>query len=154
MTFTPDGMNLLTMGTDNRVRLWSTFSGANTNVNFGKVYNDCRKCIKMSISTNTDPPLVYVPHESHIEVFNVHNGDKVDTLRGHYNQINTCLFDVNQQDLYSAGNDRNILVWTPTTSTVELFDAHVESLKAPVAKTTNFVQRIGAMADTWSSDED
>ena len=156
LVFTPDGLRLLTMGTDNHVRLWSTSTGANTNVNFGKVYNECRKCVRLCTSARTSPGLAYVPHEGHIEMFNAQNGDKIDTLRGHYNQVNACLYDADKQELYSAGSDRNILVWTPLTSAVEAYEDHVTDLKNGGKKTqvASFTRRVGAMADTWSSDED
>ena len=152
MCFTSDGLHLLTIGTDERLRLWKTASGENTNVNYGKIMNGNRKCIKLSVSYNSTPDLVYVPEDSNIVMYKLLSGEKVDILRGHYNQVNCCLFNPLYQELLSAGNDRNILVWTPETASVEAFEAYLKGscgTQQPV-----FVHNSGATADTWSSDED
>lgn len=156
LCYTHDGFNLISFGTDNRLRLWSTLSGENTNVNFGKIQNESLKCMHLTVSYNTSPTLIYVPHDSNIDVFNMTNGDKLDTLRGHYNQVACCFYDSMRQDLYSGGNDRNILVWKPNTAATVAYEESINASKPPPTDKTksNFVRRVGAMADTWSSDED
>ena len=104
------------------------------------------------------PDLVYVPGNSNIEVFDVFSGIKVNTLRGHYNQVNCCFFREDYQELYSGANDRNILVWLPYTRSVQAFEDDLkekEWLKEGEKRIkSGFTSRIAATADTWSSDED
>lgn len=155
LCFTSHGLHLLSFGTDYKIRLWDVESGKNLLVNFGKLDNDSsQKCIHFAVSEHTDPEIVFVPVDHKIEVFHIHSGERVTTLRGHYYQVNSCVFNDNTQELYSCGNDRNILLWTPQT---ENFLAYDKYLKEGVEdmKTVNFLKRTGAvMQDEWSSDED
>ena len=156
MAFTPDGLHLVTFGTDEHVRLWSTTSGKNCLVNFGRLSNDSRKCVKLAVSAGTSQTMLFVPNYGDVEVYDIFSGLLVRTLRGHFNQVNCCLFLPHWQELYTAGNDRNILVWTPETSTITAYEDHLmESTKAKgERKRGSFVSRIAATADNWSSEED
>lgn len=155
MCFTPDGLHLLTFGTDENLHLWETFTGKNTMVNFGRISNESRKCIKFSACTNSKPELVFVPGDSNIEIFDIYTGLNIATLRGHYNQVNCCYFHPSYQFLISGGNDRNILIWEPITGTVQAYEDHLRGEnKDTSASVSNFLTRTGATVDTWSSDED
>lgn len=35
------------------------------------------------------------------------------TLQGHYENVNCCCYSANDQELYTGGNDRQILIWSP-----------------------------------------
>ena len=154
MCFTEDGLHLLSLGTDQRLRLWDAASGRNALVNFGKITNNSKKGVTMAVSCATDPAIVYVPSENNINVFDVHSGEKISCLRGHYNRVNCCLFHPQTQELFSGGNDRCILTWVPETDAVSAYSAHLKEGEAPKRKRTNFTQRTAATLDTWSSDED
>ncbi|KAK2179272.1 hypothetical protein NP493_500g00000 [Ridgeia piscesae] len=153
LCFTPDGLHLVTFGTDERLRLWCTATGRNMFVNYGRINNKCRKSITLAMSHDSKPEIVYVPSDNNIGVYGLFSGTKLGTLRGHFSQVNCCVRDANTQHLYSAGNDRNILLWLPQTDTVRAYEAHLtgDSNKAHV---TRFTQRIAATADAWSSDDD
>lgn len=110
LCFTSSGLHLLSLGTDEYMRLWNVKTGANTLVNYGKISNDTRKCIKMAVAQGTNPDLVFVPSDNHILMFDVFSGEKLSTLRGHYTQINGVSYSPGEQELYSCGNDRCILV--------------------------------------------
>ena len=108
----------------------------------------------MTICGGTKPELVFVPSDSDIFVYDLVSGKKHSTLRGHYNQVNCCTFHHPYQDLYSCGNDRNILVWKPLVETTLAYDEFLHSSSSSKdVRTNSFVRRIGT-ADSWSSDED
>ncbi|XP_029648446.1 DNA excision repair protein ERCC-8 [Octopus sinensis] len=156
LQFTTDGLLLVTLGTDQCIRLWSTASGRNTLVNYGKINNMSRRCVKISVSHNGSPDVIFIPEGSDINIYNIFSGSKIDVLRGHYNQVNCCKFQRNYQELYSGGNDRNILIWVPNTD--DAYEEHLRTIscqKRPQARTQSFNQKTALpTADTWSSDED
>ena len=154
LCYTEDGLHLISFGTDQRLRLWNTASGRNTLVNFGKVTNSSKKGVKMAVSCRTDPTIVFVPTENNIDAFNVHTGEQVTCLRGHYNRVNCCTFHAHTHELYSGGNDRCILTWVPDTDAVTAYQQHLRDAVPAKPAPSSFTRRIAATADTWSSDDD
>ena len=87
LAFTADGLHLITFGTDNRLRLWNTASGRNTLVNYGKINNESKKSVHLTVTSNCIPDLVYVPDDGDITVLDIYTGEEINTLRGHYAQV-------------------------------------------------------------------
>ncbi|KAB1281052.1 DNA excision repair protein ERCC-8 [Camelus dromedarius] len=145
LCFTSDGLHLLTVGTDNRMRLWNSSNGENTLVNYGKVYNDSRKGLKFTVSCGCSSEFVFVPYGSTIAVYTVYSGEQITMLKGHYKSVDCCVFQSNFQELYSGGRDCNILAWVP-------------SLYEPVPdnddETTTKSQLNPAFEDAWSSSDE
>ncbi|XP_041358776.1 DNA excision repair protein ERCC-8-like [Gigantopelta aegis] len=151
MCFTSDGLFLLTFGTDDTLRLWNTSTGKNTMVNYGSIRNDSRKNVQIAISQNGCPDVVIVPNETNIEILELHSGMTINTLRGHYSQVNSCVYHRDRHEVYSGSNDRNILIWVPETATD--YDEYLKSETQSKSR-NKFVSRIAATADSWSSEED
>ncbi|XP_029324335.1 DNA excision repair protein ERCC-8 isoform X2 [Mus caroli] len=146
LCFTSDGLHLLTIGTDNRMRLWNSSSGDNTLVNYGKVCNDSRKGLQFAVSCGCSSEFVFVPHGSTIAVYAVHSGERLAMLKGHYKSVDCCVFQPNFQELYSGSRDCNILAWVPASYEPVPDDDD----EAPAKSQLN-----PAFADAWSSsDED
>ena len=150
ISFSPDGLHLLTFGTDDRLRLWDTFTGKNTLVNFGRVHNPSLKAVKLCISSGTSNELVFVPSGSNIEVYEVVTGKHLTTLGGHYNNVNCCTFHQNFQTLFSGANDTNVLVWLPEMNR----GANEVNAKMVEADTSVTNQLDNPYQDSWSSDEE
>lgn len=113
LCFTGDGLHLLSLGTDNRMRLWNSATGENTLVNYGKVLNKSRKCVKFTVSACCNPDFAFVPVDATIAVYTIYSGEKIAVLNGHYSDVDCCVFHPLYQDLYSAGKDCNVLAWVP-----------------------------------------
>nr|XP_033793502.1 DNA excision repair protein ERCC-8-like [Geotrypetes seraphini]XP_033793508.1 DNA excision repair protein ERCC-8-like [Geotrypetes seraphini]XP_033793515.1 DNA excision repair protein ERCC-8-like [Geotrypetes seraphini]XP_033793520.1 DNA excision repair protein ERCC-8-like [Geotrypetes seraphini]XP_033793526.1 DNA excision repair protein ERCC-8-like [Geotrypetes seraphini] len=113
LCFTADGLHFLTVGTDDRMRLWNSSSGENTLVNYGKVCNESRKGLKFAVSDGCSPDFVFVPFDSTIAVYTLYAGELITMLRGHYSDVDCCVFQSNFQELYSGSKDCNILAWVP-----------------------------------------
>ncbi|XP_057504158.1 WD repeat-containing protein ATCSA-1-like [Actinidia eriantha] len=109
---TGDGMYLLSAGSDSRLRLWDIESSCNTLVNFETVRLQTSKAIQLA--TTQDSALVFVPCMTSVKVFDVWSGTTVLTFRGHYEHVNCCWYSLQDQELYTGGNDRQILVWSPS----------------------------------------
>ncbi|XP_008220328.1 PREDICTED: DNA excision repair protein ERCC-8 [Prunus mume] len=111
---TEDGMYLLSAGSDSRLRLWDVESGCNTLVNFETVRLQTSKPIQLATSQNL--ALVFVPCMTAVKAFDMWSGKTSLTFRGHYEHVNCCWFSLQDQELYTGGNDRQILVWSPSRS--------------------------------------
>lgn len=151
MKFTPDGLHIATFGTDCRMRLWNTHTGKNMLVNFGRINNEQQKCLNMEISWFLNPEMVFIPHDSNIDVFCLRTGAKLLRLVGHYNDCNTMVYHPYYNELYSGGNDRNIIVWSPKMFDIDPYEEHLKNTghKSKLKETV-----VNVMKDTWSSDED
>ncbi|CAH2301174.1 DNA excision repair ERCC-8 [Pelobates cultripes] len=146
LCFTSDGLHLITVGTDDRMRLWNSASGENTLVNYGKVCNSSRKSLKFTVSEGCSPEFVFVPYDSTIVVYTIYSGRQVSVLRGHYNNVDCCVFQPQFQELYSGSKDCNVLAWVP-------------AIREPVpdedsVKSGSKAYLNPAFEDAWSSSEE
>ncbi|WCJ35553.1 Transducin/WD40 repeat-like superfamily protein [Euphorbia peplus] len=118
LKITQDGMYLLSAGSDSRLRLWDIESGCNTLVNFETARLQTSKAIQMA--TTEDSSLVFVPCMSALKAFDIWSGMTSMTFRGHYEYVNCCWYNSQDQEIYTGGNDRQILVWSPSRLTDEM----------------------------------
>ena len=148
MSFTSNGLYLVTYGTDDRARLWDVSSGRNCLVNYGRIANSCKKGIQIAIS-DTTKELAFLPTAGCILAVDIHNGKHVMKLKGAYRFVNCCVYEANLQELYSGSNDTFILAWQPRRKPIEHDESSVES-------DDDLRTRHGPSVyqDTWSSDED
>lgn len=150
MAFTSSGLNLVTYGTDDRVRLWDISTGRNCLVNYGRIPNQCKKGVQIAIS-NTSKELAFLPSLSDILAVDLHSGKHITKLRGAFNSVNCCAYEENYQELYSGSNDTFILSWQPEQVRVVGLERSNEDKSLRDLRTQpgpNVYQ------DTWSSDED
>lgn len=154
MTFTSDGLHLISCGTDNCIRLWDATSGKKCLINYGKIPNDSKKLVQLSVSSGCSHDVLLIPNQSSIDMFDIYTGEKIDRLKGHYNSVNCVKFHSPTQDVYSGGNDRNILIWTPDTDSA--YDDYLKSqseLKEDLSESVHG-NRTTVMVDTWSDEDD
>ncbi|KZV31577.1 DNA excision repair protein ERCC-8-like [Dorcoceras hygrometricum] len=109
---TDDGMYLLSAGSDSRLKLWDIESGCNTLVNFETKRLQSTKPIQMAVSD--DSTLAFIPCMATVKVFDMWSGQTKWTFRGHYENVNCCWYNEQDHELYTGGNDRQILVWSPS----------------------------------------
>ncbi|KAL2895017.1 WD repeat-containing protein ATCSA-1 [Bienertia sinuspersici] len=122
---TEDGMYILSAGSDSRLRLWDVESGCNTLVNYETVRLQNTKGIQLAVAQ--DSSLVFVPCMSSVKAFDLWSGQTSLTCRAHYECVNCCWFNAQDQELYTGGNDRQILVWS--SSELSPDDVDKKSLK-------------------------
>ncbi|XP_022951019.1 DNA excision repair protein ERCC-8-like isoform X1 [Cucurbita moschata] len=120
---TGDGMYLLSAGSDSRLKLWDVESGCNTLVNYETVRLHTNK--PLQLATSQDSALVFAPCMANIKAFDMWTGKASLTLSGHYEAVNCCLYSFQDQELYTGGNDRQILVWSPSRDSTELWTRRI-----------------------------
>ncbi|PWA93059.1 transducin/WD40 repeat-like superfamily protein [Artemisia annua] len=108
---TEDGMYLLSAGSDSRLRLWDIQSGCNTLVHYEIVRLQSSKATQLAVTQ--DSAIVFLPCMTSVKAFDVWSGKTNMTLQGHYEYVNCCWYSSHDQELYTGGNDRQILVWSP-----------------------------------------
>lgn len=140
--WTSDARHLISSGMDKKMRRWDAQTGKNTivrnstcnsskeackriqsliflpslpsvrpKVNYsglGSVYRSTR----FAMSTHGD--FIYFPSGPHVLQFDTCSGRLHARLQGHFDRVVCCSVNPSTQDVYSAGVDRHILVWTPS----------------------------------------
>lgn len=159
LQFSPDGLHLVSCGIDNKVRVWCTSTGKNTNLDIS-VPNSGIRNVQFAVS-GTTPDLIFMPNGKSIDAIDICTGKRQYTLHGHFRNVNCCYYHPDYHELFTGGSDRNILVWTPKTgaSVNYLYKKEVRTVKQEplsVSNVTNSEQSVSlaVTADSWSSDED
>ncbi|KAK1379130.1 DNA excision repair protein ERCC-8-like [Heracleum sosnowskyi] len=81
-------------GSDSRLRLWDVESCCNTLVNFDIVRLQTSKTMQLAVSP--DSKLVFVPCMSTVKAFSMWSGQTILSFRSHYDNVNSCWY--NEQD--------------------------------------------------------
>ncbi|XP_076054075.1 DNA excision repair protein ERCC-8-like [Oratosquilla oratoria] len=149
LCFTRDGLWLLSFGYDGELKLWNSSTGENAMIEFSEIYTELKNNVKMAVSYQTTPDLVYLPSKSRILVYELFSGKLVNVLNGHLMTVNGVVYNPRNYDLYSYGTDRNCLVWKPRlfVETQNIEEDEIEDI-VPTKKAK------GPTCDDWSSDED
>lgn len=114
LKFTRDGLHMVSHGADNRLRLWDVALCKNTLVNYGSIQSIYANFqISLDLCCDSSLPALFVPCNNSINVYDLFSGCRIKTLIGHFNLVTSCVFRSTTHELYSSGNDMNILLWTP-----------------------------------------
>ncbi|GJJ70795.1 DNA excision repair protein ERCC-8 [Entomortierella parvispora] len=122
LNFTPDGLHLISVGHDDKMRLWNIYTGQNTLTNYGTLMrnqfvNNLTPLISPLSVFGGSPSYVFQPSDDRsILMFDLLDGSLVKRLKGSYGRVIALAWRPRTQEIYSAGNDHDILVWAPKSS--------------------------------------
>ncbi|KAI8990322.1 WD40-repeat-containing domain protein [Pilobolus umbonatus] len=117
LTVTKDGMFLVSLGLDEKIRLWDTQTGLNTLVNYGSIWrNRYEFCLEPSVSSlDVWPPLLYVPSDDRqVLLFSLFEGTLVRKLRGAFGRVTCTEQRECYQELYSGSKGGEVMIWEPS----------------------------------------
>lgn len=112
VAFTPDGLHLATIGTDQKLTLWNTWSGKKFTTRYPPLSHIKKRSVKFALVEGGQESTVFVPTGTCLTHFPLKYGAKGKKLYGHYNNVNCCVFDETRHLLLTGGNDHKILVWS------------------------------------------
>lgn len=127
LTVTKDGRYLVSLGLDEKIRLWDTKTGYNTFVNYGSSWRNSLKLHLEATVSGPDvwPPLLYVPSDARqVLVYRLLDGVLVKRLKGAYGRVICVEKGEDYQEFYSGSSGSDILVWEPPIE-----DGHIEEIE-------------------------
>lgn len=105
-----EGANIVSCGTDNKVRYWDALSGKNTLRSFHGL-SQCKSTTRFTVAANHRS--LFIPtNTTHIHQYSLDTGRMIARFSGHYQPVRVCLSNPFNQDLYSCGGAEEIFVWT------------------------------------------
>ncbi|ORZ15891.1 DNA excision repair protein ERCC-8 [Absidia repens] len=162
LTLTSDGRYLVTLGMDEKIRLWDTTNGHNTFVNYGSYWRNRFKSHLQAVVSDADvwPPLLFVPSDDQqVLVYSLLDGRLTKRLKGAYGRVTSVERRSSYQELYSGSNEGEILVWEPTKKSSTVGTA-VNNTTLGSTLTTSFVDDMAnnttmeGILDAWSDSDD
>lgn len=104
LSFSSDGLWMVSVGGDNVIRLWDAFNGTYTGVqaqwNYGGIYSFVRPVI--THSADTTRPTLFLPNNKHIQEFDLLSLNQLQNHFGHYGIVNCIAMDRSRTSLYSV----------------------------------------------------
>ena len=142
ITWTDDGKYLVTSGTDERMRVWDTATGANTLANFGPtIRNGQNTALQPLLAPSHLSPVgsetIYFPNPQEILNFDLHAGTlqrrlrivgqaaptgPAPSMRNLKNRTTSLAWRAFNVEFYSAHSDGSIRCWRPKTWEDELIE--------------------------------
>lgn len=116
LSVTKDGRYLVSLGLDEKIRLWDTQTGHNTFVNYGSTWRNRFKLALEPTTSSSDvwPPLLYIPSDDRqVLVYRLLDGVLIKRLKGHYGRVTCVEKREAYQEYYSGSNGGEILIWEP-----------------------------------------
>ncbi|KAJ3018653.1 DNA excision repair protein ERCC-8 [Thoreauomyces humboldtii] len=118
LAFTSDGLNLITTGHDENIRLWDLATTTNTLTNYGtQIRNSVTHALHPCITylSSCSPPLLFHPSDNRqTMVFDLFSGERLMQLRKHAARVAcVALRGGDTQDVLTGSYDRSICWWAP-----------------------------------------
>jgi len=125
LKFLSNGSHLLSNGGDSKIHLWNIGNGTNMNtmLDFGsQLINNTEKAIFPAInSLNECQPYLFQPSEDDdILVYDLFQAEMIKRLKGHFRSVNCVVIRNGYQELYSSGNDSEIIQWLPKDENISI----------------------------------
>ncbi|CBJ31103.1 WD-repeat protein, putative [Ectocarpus siliculosus] len=161
LCFAPEGLHLLTAGTDNRLRLWEVETGRNTMTNYLQTKNKRRRPFGMAVGrpAGRRSETVFFPNDKSgdVLVFPLHtpDGRPKGKLRGHFDPVQCCAYRPRTQEVVTCGADGLVLLWSAAGPP---WASRASYLPPPLAAGAGGTKRrLGESTedqDMWSSDDE
>ncbi|ORX46676.1 WD40 repeat-like protein [Piromyces finnis] len=118
LKFLSNGSHIISFGCDCKIHLWNISDPVkmNTMLDYGDMLvNHTEKAIFPAINNvNECQPYLFQPSENNdILMYDVYSANYIKSLKGHFKGVNCVVIRNGFQELYSCGNDAEIIKWLP-----------------------------------------
>jgi WD40 repeat protein len=113
LALSEDGLWLFSIGADDRIRCWNTDQGRPFLVNYPEFTLASKLPVQFCTSHSTDPPLVCVPVQHSLHIYDGFKGDLLDKFHSHYDTIHCVAYHPFRQECFTGSKDHTILSYTP-----------------------------------------
>jgi WD40 repeat protein len=103
-----NGLFLYSLGLDNRLNQWDLTSGTRYYTNFAGIMNKSRNS---RFTLSLDSKTVIIPNNLQLCLYSTESGEMKKQLSAHFDRIIATQQNEITGEIYSAGVDRNILIW-------------------------------------------
>jgi len=107
--WTPDGSQIVSSGADRKLRLWDAQTGKNMLVNYPGV-TVVHRLNRFCLSSNGR--YIFFPNHLSLYQYTLNTGRLYAKLNAHMDRVTCCTTNPTSNDVFSAGCDRHILVWS------------------------------------------
>jgi DNA excision repair protein ERCC-8 len=132
-------------------------------VNYGRIELTGRTTVRLTTTPiDSGVEVAFVPSSTDVIVYDVEDGHRINSLRGHYHRVNCAVYCSPTRTLFTGSNDRAIVVWTPAVDEPLLAEKRPKKYDGRGSPDNDggrsslgrFARRVGGgTADAWS-DED
>lgn len=148
LTYTPDSNHIISLGKDNQLRLWDSYTGRNTLVNYGRIplapsTATTETCIQLGC---TQDDCAFVPSGANLLVYGLMDGECRKTLKGHFEPLTCCLYNSALNEVYSGARDRNMLIWDSNKENEQITNGRGNSVYSMLSATGR------RQVDNWSDE--
>ncbi|KAL9648455.1 hypothetical protein ABK040_014075 [Willaertia magna] len=129
--FSFDGHYLYSSGNDNELRKWNIYTCQNTLIHFPDIINTHTKSCQLLQHIYLNDEIIFHASNNKIQMFNGKNGSLIKELNNniHYGNINTLCYQRNYYQLFSGGDDNNIIVWNVEKLRKPLMEENLDLMK-------------------------
>lgn len=129
------------------------------------------------MAISSDGQVLYHPNGSDILALEAHTGRTLSLLRGHFDKVNCCVFHPHlqvllpcahscdkgansththhtRQELYSGGNDNQLLCWVPSMDEAELVEDEATDEGDERQQSSSAAHTQDVDGDAWSDEEE
>mmetsp|Transcript_22310 Transcript_22310/g.29179 ORF Transcript_22310/g.29179 Transcript_22310/m.29179 type:complete len:465 (-) Transcript_22310:122-1516(-) len=117
ITFTPDGLFLLSSAMDGQLRCWNTTTGEHQLINYMGIKGTTKRQFKMATIScgRAQDTMLFYPNgeDGEVLLFDVHSRDGKPrrVLQGHFDGVNCCQVRGDTLELVTGGKDGMLVLW-------------------------------------------
>lgn len=106
LSFSPNGMNLISYGSNHSIDMWEIASGRHQLSFSGHTY-----FVSSAIFTNDGRKMISASMDGKIRIWDVEKGGTISILKEHIGPVNAIAVSPDGRTLISVGNDRTVKQW-------------------------------------------
>lgn len=113
LNFTVDGRSLVAISQANQLHRIDLVSSKEPKcIKLGKVSSNFPKTIRPLIVGYIGFNICIAPFKNKLRIYSLDEEEPLNTLNGHYDEIQCCAFNKDRIEMYSGAKSQNVLFWT------------------------------------------